>query len=228
MRHAILVKFQQRHYAEALYRDGHIYMNPLRYFRGQECKYEDERHDLNEGIETHMQMKGATLRMQDPVTGEYKDIAWLTRGTGRVCNSGLDSITVYCLFYFEVPEEGSVRFGEVVPERVWRGFGDTALVIYNPTVFCARVKKAATAAGFEHSQGQVEYVDLSKYHGEMGPFRKDNRFSYQRELRIAVYKLSGNTEPAAVSLYIGNLSDIALLIPAHQVPLLVIEPAESG
>ena len=215
----VLIKFGQRTHMEQLFREGVVYMDTLASHRRREA--DKERHDPYEGVERIMQMKGAKLKKKNSVTDEFNEIATLTGGVGCIRNRNLDKLNVFCLSHFIVPEDKGIKFGEVVGENVLNGFGDTAVVIYDSKSFVTRVKETAIEQGYRHMRGLVKYEDLSIHHGEVGPFVKDLRFCHQQELRILIF--DPKSEPGPLYLRIGNLEDIAFLIPANDINLLTIE-----
>ncbi len=202
---------------------GEVYMNTLASYRGNEN--DTERHDPYEGLERIMQMKGAKLRRKSSVTGMSEEVALLTGGIGRIKNSNLDKINVYCMFHVVIPFDEDVPLGEVVDERVWTGFGDTAVVIGDAVEFVTRVKNECHRRGLNHWRSKVEYVDMSKRHDEVGPFVKDLAFAHQQELRIAVFDKTA--EPGPIKVKIGNLTDIVCLVPAHDIGKITVQSCAS-
>ncbi len=168
-----------------------------------------------------MQMKGSKLTRKNSVTGNNDEVALLTGGIGRIKNSNLDKTNVYCMFHAVIPFDEDVRLGEVVDERVWGGFGDTAVVIGDAVDFVTRVKNEAHRRGLSHWRSRVEYVDMSKRHDEVGPFVKDLAFSHQQELRIVLFDKVA--EPGAITLNIGDIADIACLVPAQDVGKITVQ-----
>lgn len=219
MPYDILIKFGKRAHMEDLFHHGVIYMNTLAWYRTQEN--DTERHDPDEGLERIMQVKGGRLYRKDPDTEKSMEIAELTGGVARFRHRNLDQFNVFCLFHFAAPDDDKLLLGEIVSERILSGFGDTAVVIGDAGSFVTRVKTTAQQRGLAHMLRLVNYVDLSAHHGEVGPFIKDLRFQHQRELRIAVFDEQRLPEP--LRLEIGSLEDIALLIPAKEIPQLAVE-----
>jgi hypothetical protein len=66
----------------------------------------------------------------------------------------------------------------------------------------------------------VEYVDKNSYAGPMGAFRKYSHYSDQKELRVAA--MPGTGRP--LSLYLGNLSDIAIMGQTNERLVLDTKP----
>lgn len=219
MSHDLLIKYGPEKYMRRLLEHGEVYMNTLVSYRGNE--HDAERHDPYEGLERIMQMKGAKLTRKNSVTGKDEEVALLTGGIGRIRNSDLDNINVYCMFHFVIPFDEDVSLGEVVDPRVWSGFGDAAVVIGDAADFVTRVKNEAHRRGLSHWRSSVEYVDMSKRHDEVGPFVKDLAFSHQQELRIAVFDHTAELRP--ITVRIGNIADIACLVPARDVGKISVQ-----
>ncbi|MDQ2070339.1 hypothetical protein [Natronospira bacteriovora] len=219
MSHDLLIKFGAEKYMQRFLEQGELYMNTLASYRGNE--HDSERHDPNEGLERILQMKGAKITRKCSDAGRGEEIARLTGGVGRIKNSNLDKINVYCMFHFVIPFDENVPLGEVVDERVWRGFGDTAVIIGDAADFVSRVKDEAHRRGLSHWRSSVEYVDMNKRHDEVGPFVKDLAYSHQHELRIAVFDEA--TNPGPLSLSLGSIADIACLVPASDVGRITVQ-----
>lgn len=219
MSHDLLIKLGSRAHMERLLEHGEVYMNTLASYRGNEL--DAERHDPYEGLARIMQMEGAKLSRKNPVTGKNEEIALLTRGIGRMKNKNLDKINVYCVFHFAIPFDEDIPLGEVADQRVWSGLGDTAVIIGDAEEFVTRVKNEAHRRELSHWRSKVEYVDMSKRHDKVGPFIKDLAFAHQQELRIAVF---GKTaEPGPVKAMIGNIEDIARLVPADDIGKITVQ-----
>lgn len=223
MNYHILIKFGAREHMERLLNEGEVYMNTLAYYRDEEKNC--EKNDPNEGIKKILQMNGALLKRKNPENGKHETIATLTNCIGRIKNSNLDKVAVYCLFHLLIPDEKEIELNAFVDERLVQGFGDTAVIIYDAAEFVTRVRNAALMRGLAHGRRPVEYVDMSTRDGEVGPFMKDISFSHQKELRIAVF--DKETEPGPITLNIGCLKDIACLIPAQDVAELTVESCAS-
>jgi hypothetical protein len=84
--------------------------------------------------------------------------------------------------------------------------------------FLKRVHEALVNLGLRGTHGLVEYYDDANYSGKIGPFRKSNRFAYQKEYRIVV-------QPGIVpfrDLMIGDVSDITTpVLPLSDLDKLV-------
>ncbi|WP_158414208.1 hypothetical protein [Halomonas sp. KO116] len=78
--------------------------------------------------------------------------------------------------------------------------------------FVTRIKQAAIDKGYRHFRSLVKYADFSKEELDVGPFVKDQAFSHQSELRVAVH--AGDHTGSAIKLEIGSLKDIAVMVPS--------------
>ena len=95
-------------------------------------------------------------------------------------------------------------------DRAWADFkGDNVALIHNAAEFIERLCRESVRQGFRCDWSLVEYVDPSSYSGEMGAFRKFSPFVWQQEFRIALYHPDKFEKNEAVSINLGNLSDIA-------------------
>jgi hypothetical protein len=222
----VFIKFGDRQHMERLVQQGELYLNTLAHYRAGELGA--ERLDPNEGLERVLQMKGARLMKASPDSGASDEVALFTGGIARVMNSNLDKINVYCMFHYVLPDDDSVYLRDVVDERVWRGFGDTAVIIADAAAFVTRVKAAAKQRGLEHWRRKVSYVNLKLRNVEIGPFLKDEAYAHQSELRIAVF--NPRSESAPLALTIGDISDLSWIIPASEIPSVSVtaRTTESG
>lgn len=88
----------------------------------------------------------------------------------------------------------------------FQGFGDCACVIHKPKEFIGNIIKELTDNGYLTTYQLVEYYDPEIHNGSLNIFKKQNKFSHQKELRIHVD--SDKNEPIIVN--IGSLENIAL------------------
>ena len=194
---------------QSLFEDGVIYMNTLEFYRTLEAH--DERRDVNEGAQRVQNRRGGVLKRKSPETGAFEEIAHLTHSRIRELNSNLQNLNVFCSYYVKTDMPIS-SLGATISERAKLGFGDYAVVVADAGEFVTRIKQAAKAKGYKHFRSLVKYVDFSQDDFEVGPFVKDQAFSHQNELRIAVH--TGKNSGSAIKLEIGSLEDIAVMVPA--------------
>lgn len=171
-----LFKFGEREHIDELVREGHLYMNTLKYFRERETE-DLLRSDKHEGAIHCVQADGATLSMK-------QDDAWVNIGTIRgqiLASDGSEEITnVFCMYAFR--EKAAIA--KIDPKNF--EFGDTYAILTDGDEFLRRVRKTAEQEGLTLKHDLVEYVDRSTYNGTMGVFRKFADFAYQSEFRISV------------------------------------------
>ena len=167
--------------------------------------------DPDEGSGYFMASEGGTLRMEHE--GEWHTIGKLT-GPIRAGDRRLEKTNIYCL---HTPRRND--YGKLLGlDRL--GFGDSYVLFWDANEFLRRLTQAITQAGHQPHYALVDYVDKSRYVGPMGAFRKFSHYSCQKELRVAA--LPGTGRP--LSLYLGNLSDIAMMGQANERLLLDNEP----
>lgn len=207
----IIIKLGSHEHMKALFEDGVIYMNTLEFYRTLES--DDERSDVNEGAVRVSNKTGGVLHWKNLKTGTLEEIAKLTHSRIRELNSNIQNLNVFCLYYLKskMPIES---FGAIIPKRTKIGFGEYAVIVADAGEFLTRVKEAALNKGYRHFRSLVKYEDLSKEELDVGPFVKDQAFSHQSELRIAVH--TGENNGSAIKLEIGSLEDIAVLVPSGE------------
>ena len=88
-------------------------------------------------------------------------------------------------------------------------FGKFAVIV-QAVPFLERLKKALQNNGQRFRRKLVEYYDDETFHGEIGPreipFKKQKRFSYQREFRIYVRTNVEGDDPTSIE--VGDIRDI--------------------
>lgn len=108
-----------------------------------------------------------------------------------------------------------------LPDEKMRQFGDTAVIITNPEEFYQRVVRAYMTAlpdRYLVEVGEIVYKDIWNDFGEWGVFAKEQKYSWQKEVRLAarlrpdIVALPDAPKPEPVLLDIGALAGIALEI----------------
>ena len=96
--------------------------------------------------------------------------------------------------------------------------GKYAVVVMNVPEFVKRMRDSARAKGYGIRYGLVQYYDPETFHGnfddEEAAFRKQNRYSFQREFRFAMNSGSLGEEPLVMD--IGDISDITLQLKSSE------------
>jgi hypothetical protein len=177
---------------------GLLYMNPLRYFIKQEA--DPVRGDPHEGTGHMAQAHGWLLRIK--VGEDFKNVGTIEGAVRHQTPSGLNA-NLFCMYALRASAADTL----VDPRN--QAFGDTFAVLLQFDEFMRRVKAAVPSTTRQLQYGLVEYIDEGVYNGPMGIFRKDSRFAYQSEFRIAL--LPGVEIP--YELRIGDLSDIVMIGP---------------
>ena len=212
--------FQKREHADKFIR-GEMYCNRLSCFKKLEDR--EGRGDTDEGAIV-FQLEGlvVTLEAKDPDTGEVVD-RHAMQGFAEppvLVPEWFDHINVFCMFaahsgdfQHEPSECGLDHLKEhlKMPEKYVK-LGEHAVAITNSTEFLRRVEKAAHRAGYGILWGLVKYYDpqigTPSIQSDIETiFSKRTKYAYQREFRFAID--TGTTEGGAISLDIGDISDIA-------------------
>ena len=170
-------------------------MNPLSYFASYEAG--SLRSDEHEGIRASLQPQKARLSME--IDDAFHEIPGIC-GPITFGSDALRQVNVYCMYALRASHAS-----DLVDPRNF-AFGDTFAVFTDGDEFFRRVRHAASAQGLQLTWRLVQYVERDTYHGKVGVFRKFSAFSYQSELRIAIFPGTGKP----FSLRLGDLADITL------------------
>jgi len=191
-----LMKFGKKNHMEA-FQSGELFMNTLKYFQTLEnC---EPRGDKDEGLSAMYQVNGATFSREND-DGEYVPIGTLINQM-QYRSKDSANINVFCMSAIQVKPKK-----QEIDKRNLK-FGDTFVLLLDPTEFLTRVKGAAEKRGIKVYHNLVEYVEREKYHGPIGPFRKFREFSYQNEFRIIISRKSQES----YKFNIGDISNITEL-----------------
>jgi hypothetical protein len=195
---AIFIKLGSREHLEML-RAGLVYMNPLKYF--PDLNDGGVRGDPLEGTDSIIQPQHvADFRIEsgiEGIGGITVNRADLTAPV-RISRQRTSACNLYCLFAITEAVDGPIFSAD------HRQFGDSFVLFTNTEEFLRRVGNAAQALNLSATGGFIEYVDKSIHSGDMGRFRKDKEYAYQREFRIVVEP--GSVDP--IKLQVGDLNDI--------------------
>ena len=190
----ILVKLLREEYVES-FLDGNLYLNTATYF-SQLDQSDTVRADPNDSISEARKVREVAI--QDD-KGNWVPI-------GDVQNpiifrsDELRNLNILCLYTLTDRQHDS--FDERNLE-----FGSVAIFISNLPEFVRRVREAAATSKWSIQHGPIDYVNRIEIDGSMGPFRKFQDFSYQREFRFAFI----TNKREACYLNVGNLRDITFV-----------------
>jgi hypothetical protein len=217
-----LVKFcSDEEYADQFI-NGKMYLNKLSYFKRLE-QADDGRPDEHEAIAFWWQPDDLVMNLAIPGIGATqitrKDLA----APVSMSYDRYDELYVFCMYAItttgfeiidgkiEYPESQSdeLRKQLEIDERCTQ-FGRYA-VITPFKQFMDQVVASLRRQGYRFRAKLVEYYDDKIFHGKMEnediPFRKQKRFSYQREFRVCVQpKIWGGSH--ALTLDIGSIRHI--------------------
>ena len=210
-------------------RKGLLYMNSLDFFSrldGEEAL--SLRKDEQENVFSNLEAKsGEGFRSEIELAygngDERKSIllnqgASITLGIPRPSNTFL-----FCMGAIANDANGKIQReenGELSLNSRFVEFGDTTLLINSPSEFSKRVSAAIandkglfSSPFMEGCYGLVDYVDFQKFSGNIGVFRKDKSYEWQREFRMILGAENEALNPSgAYELNIGDISDICSVL----------------
>lgn len=228
----LLFKIGSHEHISALQR-GLLYMNSLSYFSGLGGESNDAlRADPTESLLARMEggpdgerIYKFTIRMPSADGDKTVDISNNASLTIEVPNP--KNVMIFCLCALADGEDGKIpgeADGELWLDQRLLEFGTHLLLIRNAKEFSARISAAIEANPhlysskyFQGGYGLVEYVDLRKRALNIGLFRKDRKYAWQREFRVVLgARNAGLNAHGALELRVGELSDITQLMELDQ------------
>jgi hypothetical protein len=203
----LTIKFISSEHIDSFVNNGELYMNPLSYFKDLEDNCNSLRSDVHEGL-------AATY---DPAKIIFKFGNHTLNGLTNKVDLWLDNLSnINILSLTSISDyDMLVSNCKMSLSKKFIGFGDKAIVfpgykitdLFNRMKLAIKKDKNIIPIEGQTIYGQkVDYVSRLKYHGEMGPFRKFDNYSWQMEWRLAVKHAKQYNLP--YKLHLGNISDI--------------------
>jgi hypothetical protein len=206
----MFIKVLEKKYVEDFVKRGILYMNSLDTFRS----IEDQgiRGDKDEGAHASFDAESSRLNIGG------KDIHGII-GRMRINYDYERNINIFCMT--GLPYNILMPIGSVFKlSSKFSEFGDTAVLIprNNIPILMQRIKRAYNKK--THIQQcpdeggnwarSVEYVN-QVYSGRFGVFRKLEKYSWQHEWRIAVFRKAKNLKAKPYKLSIGSIEDLCFI-----------------
>lgn len=209
--YCFFVKVGEFRFMEKLLLHGEIFCKSFKYFKSAEK--ENFRHDQFEGAGYVEQIKD--IRLFHPETKK----AFAKAETGQLYKTyHNDRGNIYCLYGLE-RKMFDLTSDETRPLDLnmdGLNFGDTVIIVFDPKEFTRRVKTEVKRRKFPFQCSPVIYYDHEQYEGELSPFYKSKIYSLQNEVRFWI----PNKSEEDLCFNIGDISDIAILLPKDDIPKL--------
>ena len=217
----ILRFFSEEKYADD-FLDGKLYMNRLSYFQKQEEECTDGRADSTEAIKMWFQPHDISLSLNIPGIGSAKIGPADLAGPMSFTSGTASYLHVLCTYAIYTTETSAIdQIDEQRPkliEELKRKFtvdqrclklGPFAVIVpAHP--FLTQMQHELRSQKYRFNAKLVDYYDDTTFHGEIPdsevPFRKQVRFAYQNEYRLAVDPILLSDD--AISINIGSIADI--------------------
>lgn len=195
----LLIKFGKREHVEQFRAEGRLYMNSLPYF--WQLDEDDQRGDPFDGLDHVSRGQNTVIHVgSDPQSMRPIRVTSYEFTTSPDDAAG---INIFCM-YAAYPERGRWPVHSSV-----LALGDSAVVVHNLTEFLRRLRLNLEVNQIVGKAQLVEYVE-DQHDGELGPFRKHQRFTGQSEWRLVTYGGNGGVR----SLTLGSLEDISDVLPS--------------
>lgn len=200
-----LLKFGKKEHMEALYNEGLLYMNTFDYFINLEDNG-DGRADKYEA--TTLYYAGDGVDDIKLTLGSGDDKITLSREGGTLSIAMITDQPTYSHLYSmtAIDTKWALENDLLLDERNFADGKDYVVIIHDCNKFIERLTNKLNENKGNSKLSFIEYIDEHNYSGQMGCFRKFDKFSYQNEWRCAVSQ-NGIKEPIIITL--GSLADIA-------------------
>ncbi|MGE7662987.1 hypothetical protein ACQKL6_14980 [Peribacillus sp. NPDC097197] len=215
-----LMKFGSKKNLERLLYNGELYTRPIQQFRNIDDTAESLRRDKYEGA-TKVYNSGVTVNITNTETNETLVIDEES-GLLEITEHRERKANIYCMTAM-TSKLGFDFFNyqDYLKLDLLRQFGPYSVIIRDVQSFIERIesaiKKDDNLKGFQ--RGLVDYVDVKAVNGEYFAFNKPIEYSYQWEYRFLIKPQIYTDNP--IHLKIGNISDIAMLIPTIELMDLI-------
>lgn len=187
-----LIKFGKKEHLEALL-DGVIYMNNIDYFRRyEESQPKHLRGDKYECFDYVSQGNKVIIFGEPPLV-----LNNITMFENRNTYPGY----LYCLYAIYFDSDFTID-GRMLD------FGEYGVIIREPLEFINRIREASTKEHLHPNCYAVNYYNEKEVDGTLTPFLKRDKYSYQKEARIYIYKTNPQDN---MVLNIGSIKDIACI-----------------
>jgi len=195
-----LIKFGELEHLQQLREEGLLYMNNLPYFWNiKDGGLRGDPFDCAKQV-----IRGPKVTMFKPDGNE----ATICRDyIARIRPPKPEKTNIFCMYALRPLIEGAFP----VTKKSQR-FGDHVLILMDGNKFIQRLESSLKSQMIEGDAALIEYVN-DEHIGEMGPFRKFNRFSFQYEWRLACYDGPGGPR----IIRIGSIQDISVILPTDEI-----------
>ena len=214
-----LIKVGRFEHLDAIRKTGRLRMQRLAFYRDLE---DPARRDRDDGLTLQYQPDRVTLTFAGQVIDGFA-------GPIKVSRDHDASHHVFCM-HAVTSRRLSVILdaGEpaIAPENF--KFGDHALVITNVAAFIERAVAAAKHNGVGPlCAGLVDYVEMTTYHGVVGPFRKARRYATESEWRVVVPPSGSDTLWFETGQSLEDISVLASVADLHSQLKFSVPPVGS-
>ncbi|MCP3660379.1 MAG: hypothetical protein GY830_08790 [Bacteroidetes bacterium] len=198
-----LLKFHEKKIIEDMYENGAIFMNTIDYFENTENKVKK---DKNENI-THLSQSNKMLKFN--IAGKNMQLVKNTQVKIK-CSNYMRNVYTHKFSFFGLYSDDKYEIGEKIFDKKMLEHGKYLLLILNPKEFFKRFLQVLKDEIIQYYCDRVQYINEKIYEGEMGPFKKFEKFAYEKEYRICINH--SKVYDHSVTFKIGNLKDIAYII----------------
>jgi len=226
-----LIKFFKEKVHADHFIDGYLYMNRLSFFKKIENVSDEGRRDDNEAVSHWLQPDNIIVKISVPAIGEIEITGKDLAAPISMQSAYHDNLHIFCMYAmwtdgFELID-GKINYAKEDSQRLkdqvqvderCLSFGEYAVIV--PAVqFIEKVKIALEREKKTSRMRLVDYFDGEKFNGEIDvreiPFKKLDKFSYQKEFRICIDNPTKGDDPHTLCL--GNITEISALVKSSEI-----------
>ncbi len=200
----LLLKFGSHKNCLELLNDGKIYMNTVRYFQRLE---KEAIGDKFEGVSNLINIPKGKITLMN----HEKSIGPLVSKNIQIRENLKGSLgniySMYGITDSDIENKKEYRFPKYILNH-W----EYCVIIKDNKWFVDNIEKKLSEMGYKNYMQPVEYINMSKQNGRIGPFQKTDILQTQNEFRI----YTPNPKEEVLEFNIGSLENRAIILSTKE------------
>ena len=211
------IKFSKLEYLQKMLIDGELYCNSVDSIIKNESEHWGDKFEGINEIENYPKGK---LSLFDNVTKEYVSIPNVKR-LQRLKRYKAKFNNILCLYTID---NFNIQNNQLIVDDRMKGYGESALIIYNPALFYRKIEKSCAKLNIELRSQKVHYYNELNNQNKLTLFDKIKAFEGENEFRF-LFETDGSN---ILKLNIGSMKDYAKIINTEDIINKVHPPKISG
>ncbi|WP_167597850.1 hypothetical protein [Leeuwenhoekiella sp. ZYFB001] len=195
------IKFSKLEHLKKMLIDGELYCNRIATIIKNEGKHWGDKFEGVNEIENYSQGK---LSLFDENAKEYVSIPNIKR-IQRLKRYKAKFNNILCLYTID---NFNIKNNHLIVDDRMKGYGENALIIYNPALFYKKIKNSCAELNIELCSQKVHYYNELNNQTKLTLFDKIKAFEGENEFRF-LFETDGSK---ILKLNIGSMKDYAKII----------------